>query len=537
MKYTKEQRLDIGRRIYSGEIIKFSKNASKKPPPLLPPPNRDIIETITRRYSFVGLIDKEERQMYDVVIIGAGAVGSATARELSRHEGRFLVLEADCDVCSGTTKANSAIVHAGYDAVPGSLKAKYNVWGSRVMEALSEELDFPYKKTGSLVVCRKDQDRAELERLLEQGKKNGVEGLSIIERDQIIEMEPQIADEVTCALYAPTAAIICPFGMNIAFAENAADNGVEFAFNSKVTGVKKVGDHFSIKTENSEYQARAVVNAAGVYADIIHNMVSEKKIHITARRGQYELLDKSAAGICSHTIFQLPSKLGKGILVTPTVHGNVLIGPTAEDIPDKEDTETTADGLSRVEEMSALSIKDIPYRSVITSFAGLRAHDDGGDFIIGEAEDCSGFFDAAGIESPGLSSAPAIGADLAMMVAESLSLRENERFNGTRIGILDPKKLSAEDRNTLIKEHPEYGQIICRCESVTAGEIKDAITRTLGARTLDGIKRRTRAGMGRCQAGFCTPRQMELLEKYAGLSPEQVTKSGGDSLLVYGRTK
>lgn len=475
--------------------------------------------------------------MYDVVIIGAGAVGAATARELSRYKGSFLVLEACEDVCSGTTKANSAIVHAGYDAKPGTLKAKYNVEGSEMMEELSRELDFPYRRAGSLVVCRRDQDRNELERLLEQGHENGVRDLRIIDRGEIEQMEPNIADEVEWALYAPTAAIICPFGMNIAFAENAAENGVEFAFNSRVTGIEKTGDHFSIKTDTDTYEARTVVNAAGVYADVLHNLVSGTKLHITARKGEYELFDKSAGNHVSHTIFQLPSKLGKGILVTPTVHGNLLVGPTATDTDDREATSTTAGGLAQVEKMSALSVKDIPYRSVITSFAGLRAHEDGGDFIIGECEDCPGFFDAAGIESPGLSSAPAIGKDLAQMVAESLGLSEDSSFNGTRKGILDPKKLSFEERNELIKKNPAYGQIICRCESVTAGEIIDAITRTLGARSLDGIKRRTRAGMGRCQAGFCTPRQMELLEQYAHLTPEQVTKSGGDSVLVYGKTK
>lgn len=475
--------------------------------------------------------------MYDVIVIGAGAVGSATARELSRYSGKFLVLEAEEDVCSGTTKANSAIVHAGYDAVPGSKKALYNVRGSEMMEDLSKELDFAYKRIGSLVICRKDQGRSVLEKLLEQGKKNGVRDLRIIERDEIVSMEPNIDDDVVCALYAPTAAIVCPFGMCIAFAENAADNGVEFAFNSGVKQIKKEDGHFVIETEKGVFEAKAVVNAAGVYSDVLHNQVSEKKLHITPRKGEYELFDRADGDFVHHTIFQLPSALGKGILVTPTVHGNLLLGPTAEDIENKEGTNTTAEGLSQVEKMAALSVKNIPYRDVITSFAGLRAHEDGGDFIIGECEDCEGFFDAAGIESPGLSSAPAIGADLAKMVAEKLSLPENTKFNGTRKGILDPKKLSIEERNELIKKNPAYGQIICRCESVTAGEIIDAITRTLGARSLDGIKRRTRAGMGRCQAGFCTPRQMDLLEKYAHLTPEQVTKSGGDSVLVFGKTK
>lgn len=477
------------------------------------------------------------KAMYDCIVIGAGAIGSAIARELSRYSGKFLVLESQEDVCSGTTKANSAIVHAGYDAVPGSKKALYNVRGSELMEDLSKELDFPYDRIGSLVICRKDQDRSELEKLLEQGKKNGVKDLRIIERDEIVQMEPHIADDIECALYAPTAAVVCPFGMCIAFAENAADNGVEFAFNAGVKEITKEDGHFVIKTATESYESKTVVNAAGVYADVLHNQVSSKKLHITPRKGEYELFDKSAGHHVSHTIFQLPSKLGKGILVTPTVHGNLLLGPTAEDIDDKEGTNTTAAGLSQVEKMAALSVKDLPYRDVITSFAGLRAHEDGGDFIIGECEDCKGFFDAAGIESPGLSSAPAIGVDVAEMVAKSLSLPKNEKFNGTRNGILDPKKLSFEERNELIKKNPAYGQIICRCESITAGEIIDAITRTLGARSLDGIKRRTRAGMGRCQAGFCTPRQMDLLEKYAHLTPEQVTKSGGNSILVFGKTK
>ena len=484
--------------------------------------------------------------MYDVAIIGAGVVGSAIARELARYRVKACVIEREEDVCSGTSKANSAIVHAGFDAHPGSLKAKYNVEGSKMMEKLSEELDFPYKKNGSLVVCTKDQDRSSLEGLLLQGRENGVEGLRILEKEELETMEPNLSEDVTCALYAPTGAICCPFQMTIAFAENAADNGISFFMNTEVEQVERVGDHYEIKTKAKEnstgsqiagevLQARAVVNAAGVYADVINNMVSERKLHITPRRGQYELLDKAVGDHVSHTVFQLPTKMGKGVLVTPTVHGNLLVGPTAEDVDDKEGTNTTGEGLESLGAMSARSVRNVPLRQVITSFAGLRAHEDGNDFVIGEAEDAKNFYNAAGIESPGLSSAPAIGVALATEIGEKLGLEKNPSFEGKRKGILNPSTLSLEERNALIRKQPAYGQIICRCENVTEGEIVDAITRTLGARSLDGVKRRTRAGMGRCQAGFCSPRVMELLEKHAGLSPYEVTKNGGKGVLVYGQ--
>jgi glycerol-3-phosphate dehydrogenase len=475
--------------------------------------------------------------MYDVVIIGAGVVGSAIARELARYNGRVCVIDKEEDVCSGTSKANSAIVHAGFDAYPGSLKAKFNVEGSKMMEDLSRELDFPYQRNGSLIVCTKDQDRSVLEQLMAQGVENGVEGLRIVEEEELRSMEPNLAEDVVCALFAPTGAIVCPFHMTIAFAENAADNGVEFFLNTKVDCIEKTKDGYRILAGDQVYESRAVVNAAGVYADVINNMVSEKKLHITPRRGQYELLDKAVGGYVTHTIFQLPTKMGKGVLVTPTVHGNLLVGPTAEDIENKEGTNTTGEGLELLGKMASLSVKDVPLRQVITSFAGLRAHEDGNDFVIGEAEDARNFFNAAGIESPGLSSAPAIGVFLAKEIADKLSLGEKKEFKGTRKGILNPNALTMEERNQLIQKNPSYGQIVCRCETVTEGEIIDAITRTLGARSLDGVKRRTRAGMGRCQAGFCSPRVMELLEKHADLSVYEVTKCGGEGVIVYGRNK
>ena len=475
--------------------------------------------------------------MYDVAIIGGGVIGSAIARELSKFTVNAVVIERDQDLCCGTTKANSAIIHGGYDAKPGSLKAKLNVEGNKMFDELSKDLDFPFKRNGSLVVRTKDQDKADLQKLYDQGIANGVEGLRIIERDELIKMEPNLADDVVDALYVPTGGIVCPFNFNYALAENAADNGVEFKLSTKVEKVEKTGDHYTITTNAGTIETKTVVNAAGVYADEINNMVSSKKLNIIARRGQYELLDKACGDHVSHTIFQLPSKMGKGVLVTPTVHGNLLVGPTAEDVDNKEGVNTTAEGLGGLGATSALSVKNVPMRQVITSFAGLRAHEEGGDFILGEAEDAEGFFNAAGIESPGLSSAPAIGVMIAKEVAEKLSLSKNKNFNGKRKGILNPATLSMEERNELIKKNPAYGQIICRCESISEGEILDAIHRTLGARDLDGVKRRTRAGMGRCQAGFCSPRVMEILEREVPMSPFDVTKNGPDAKIVFGYNK
>lgn len=475
--------------------------------------------------------------MYDVAIIGGGVIGSAIARELSKFTVNAVVIEREQDLCCGTSKANSAIIHGGYDAKPGSLKAKLNVEGNKMFDELSRDLDFPFKRNGSLVVRTKEQSKEDLQKLYDQGIANGVEGLKIVDRDELLKMEPNIADDVVDALYVPTGGIVCPFNFNYALAENAADNGVEFKLSTKVEKVAKSGDHYVISTNKGEIEAKTVVNAAGVYADEINNMVSSKKLHITARRGQYELLDKSAGNHVSHTIFQLPSKMGKGVLVTPTVHGNLLVGPTAEDVENKEGVNTTAEGLGGLAATSALSVKNVPMRAVITSFAGLRAHEDAGDFVLGEAEDAEGFFNAAGIESPGLSSAPAIGVMIAKEVANKLSLSENTSFNGKRKGILNPATLSMEERNELIKKNPAYGQIICRCESISKGEMLDAINRTLGARDLDGVKRRTRGGMGRCQGGFCSPRVMELLEQEVPMSPFDVTKNGENSKIVFGYNK
>lgn len=481
--------------------------------------------------------------MYDVAIIGAGVIGSAIARELSRYQASVCVIEREEDVCNGTSKANSAIIHAGFDAAPGSVKARLNVRGNAMMDQLSKDLDIPFKRNGSLVVCTKDQDPAGLQELLEKGKKNGVPDLRIIDRKELLAMEPNLSDDVTCALYAPTGGIVCPFHMTMAFAENACTNGVSFFLNTKVNTIEKTDDGYMLKTvhtdtrEEEVFEAKVVINAAGVYADTFNNMVSSHKLHITARKGEYCLLDKDAGAHVAHTVFQLPSKMGKGVLVTPTVHGNLLVGPTAVDVEDKEALNTTQEGLDSLAATASLSVKNVPLRQVITSFAGLRAHEDGNDFVIGEAEDAKGFINAAGIESPGLSSAPAVGEMVAGIVKEQLGLTEKADFVSTRKGILRPETLSVEERNKLIKEQPAYGNIICRCEMITEGEILDAIHRPLGARSLDGVKRRTRAGMGRCQAGFCSPRTMEILEREVPMSMYDITKNGVGGAIVIGTNK
>ena len=453
------------------------------------------------------------------------------------------VIEKEEDVCNETSKANSAIIHAGFDAVPGTEKAKLNVIGNSMMDQIAEELDIPFKRNGSLVVCTKEQDPEGLQMLMERGRKNGVPDLQILNREELLKKEPNLADDVTCALWAPTGGIVCPFHMTMGYAENAYENGVQFFLNTKVEKLEKTEAGFTIRVhhvdngKDENIETKIVVNAAGVYADEINNQLSDRKLHITARKGEYMLLDKTVGDYVKSTIFQLPSKMGKGVLVTPTVHGNLLVGPTAVNVEDKDAVNTTMSGLDQIARVSSRSVKNVPFRQVITSFAGLRAHEDGDDFIIGEAPDVKGLINAAGIESPGLSSAPAIGVAVAELVRDILNVEEKPDFNPIRHGILDPDTLSLEERNQLIKENPAYGNIICRCEMITEGEILDAIHRPIGARSLDGVKRRTRAGMGRCQSGFCSPKVMEILKREVPMSVDKIGKNGVGSEFIVGENK
>lgn len=475
--------------------------------------------------------------MFDVTIVGAGVIGCSIARELSKYNLKVCVLEKGPDVATGTSKANSGIVHGGHDATPGTLKAKLNVRGNEMFDKLVEELDFPFKRNGSLVLCFDESEKDGLQKLLEKGQKNGVPNLEIIGKERILEMEPNVNDDVVGALYVPTGGIVCPYEMTIAMAENAYTNGVEFKFETEVKNVVKKENGFTLETSKGNVETNLVINAAGLFSDDLNNMVSKNKIEIIARKGEYCLFDKTAGAMATKTLFQLPTKMGKGVLVTPTVDGNLLIGPNAVDVEDKTDVDTTQEGIDDILNRAKKTFKQIPMRQVITSFSGLRSHDTVNDFIIGEAEDVPGFINVAGIESPGLSSAPAIAEMVEGIVVEKLSPAKNDKFNPIREGIPKFREMTNEERKELIAKDPSYGKIVCRCETVTEGEILNAIRRPLGAKDLDGIKRRTRAGMGKCQSGFCSTKIVALLSKELGIPETEVTKFGGKSNLLIGEDK
>ena len=473
---------------------------------------------------------------FDVLIIGGGVVGSAIARELTRYQLRIGVLEKNLDVCYETSGRNSGVVHGGFAYDVGTLKAKLCVEGNQGMDELSRELGFVFKRCGKVLVGKTPEDLETLKRTIAQGEKNGATKLRLLNKEELHELVPTAVGEF--AMFSENSGIVDPFNYTIALAENAAQNGVDFCLEQEVKTIERsVKGGYRISTQDTVYETKVVVNAAGVYADEFHNMVSEKKLHITPRKGEYFLLDKTTGAHVSHTVFTLPGKYGKGVLVTPTVHGNLLIGPTATDVEQKEGTDTTMQGMEEICKKAQHSVKEIPFRQVITGFAGLRAHEDGHEFVIQEVEDAPGFIDCAGIESPGLTSAPAIGRLAAEIVRNVLELKENPAFCKTRKGILNPAELTAKERNELIRKNPAYGRIVCRCEMISEGEILDSIHRPLGATTMDGIKRRTRAGMGRCQAGFCTPKTMEILERELKIRQEEITKNGAGSEMIVGRNK
>ncbi len=475
--------------------------------------------------------------MYDIAIIGGGITGGMIARELARYDLRLCILERENDVAKGATRANSAIVHAGFDAKEGSLKAQLNVRGSELMEGVCAELGVKYRHNGSLVIGFSEEDRATLEALCARGNANGVTGLRVIDRAELAALEPNISENATCALHAPTGAIVCPYELCIASIGNAMDNGVELLCDFAVTAIERTGEGYTVTAaDGRSVTARRVINAAGLHADDMARLVGDDSFTIHPRRGEYILLDRAVGGTVSHTIFRVPSKMGKGILVTPTVDGNLLVGPTSVDMEDKGDHATTSEGLARVMREAAENIcGGVPFGQSITSFCGLRAVGSTGDFIIGEHD---GFVNVAGIESPGLSSAPAIAEYVIALLRESgLTLVEKPDFDPHRAPKHHFREASMEEKNAIIAADPAYGRIICRCETISEGEILDAIRSNPPAVDIDGVKRRTRAGMGRCQGGFCGPYVMELIAHERNLPFESVTKSGGASVMVYGKTK
>jgi glycerol-3-phosphate dehydrogenase len=474
--------------------------------------------------------------MYDFLVVGAGVVGGFVARELSRYTDNICIAERMPDVAMGATRANSAIVHAGFDAKPGSLKAKLNVRGSVMMEQVAGELGVKYNRCGSIVVGFSEEDKETLISLKERGEANGVLGLELLSRDEALRIEPGVGENVISALFAPSGAIICPYELCMAAVGNSMDNGAELKLGFDVKMIEKSDTGYRVYSENECIEAKCVINCAGLYSDAIARMAGDDSFTITPRRGEYILLDKECGTLVSHTVFRCPSKMGKGILVSPTVDGNLLLGPTAENIEDREDTKTTASGIAKVRKQAAEQVSGINFGKVITSFAGLRATGSTGDFIINMNK---GFINVAGIESPGLTSAPAIGEYVVEMIKESgmFNLEARSDFNPYRRPMHYFRNLSIEEKNEIIKKNPEYAHVICRCETVTEGEILEAIRTNPRPTDVDGVKRRTRSGMGRCQGGFCAPYIVELLAKELNCDFTEITKFGGKSYINVGRTK
>ena len=476
--------------------------------------------------------------MYDVTIIGAGVVGASIARELSRYKLKTLVIEKNIEVCQGTTKANSAIVHGGYDAYEGSLKAKLNVWGNKLYSQLTEELEVSFDRIGSLVVAFNEEEMKELEVLYKRGLNNQVEGLELVNGDRARDLEPNLSKEVIGALYCSSAGIVCPFNMTFALIENAIENNVELKTSEKVESIEKLDEGFKITTSNSEYKTKYIVNAAGLYSDKIANLIGDNEFEILPRKGEYRILDRNAGDSVTKVIFQAPTKVGKGILVAPTVHGNVIVGPTADNVDSVEDTTTSSSGIEKVDELSRKSIPNLPLNQSIRVFAGVRASSNKKDFVIYPSKNAKGFINVGGIDSPGLASSPAIAKYVAKLLNEQgLELEENPSFNPKRKAILGFEHMSLEEKKEILKQNSKYSKIICRCESITEGEIIEAIKRPAGARTLDGVKRRVRPGSGRCQGGFCAPRVMEILSRELNIPIEELVKENHGSALVDSKIK
>ena len=473
---------------------------------------------------------------YDIAIIGAGVVGGMIARTLAKYDLSLVILDKENDVAMGATKANSAIVHAGFDAKEGSLKAKLNVRGAELMPTVTKELGVKYKNNEALVVAF-ENERKEVENIYQRGIRNGVKGLRIVEKEELQRLEPHINPDLTCALLAPTSAIVCPYELCVAAVGNAMDNGAELKLNFCVDNIEKKDGAYVITAASGEtVEAKIVINSAGVYSDRIAAMTGDADFTVHPRRGEYMVLDKEFGAFTQRTIFHTPTKMGKGILVSPTVDGNLLLGPTATDIEDKEDHTTTPEGFATIFDKASDNVAQIPFNKVITSFCGLRSVGSTGDFIIKNRDNV---ITLAGIESPGLSSAPAIAEYVADMLQNEMgvTLTEKAGYNPIRKPAHYFHELSLEEKNEIIKRDPRYGRIVCRCEGITEGEIVEAIHTAPGATDVDGIKRRTRSGMGRCQGGFCSPRVMEILSRELNIPLSEITKSGGKSKIIVGTVK
>ena len=475
--------------------------------------------------------------MLDVIVIGCGITGAAAAYELSKYDLAVAVLEKENDVAAGTTKANSAIIHAGYDPVPGTLMAKLNVQGAALAKELCERLDVPHKQCGALVLAFSQQQTQVLEQLLQNGTQNGVPGLEILSREKVLEIDPNLSENVVAALHVPTTMIVSPWEYALALAETAVTNGAELKLECEVIGIQEISGGYRINTSQGEFEARYILNAGGLYADKIHNMVSPRMFEILPERGEYYLLDKSEGARVGRVIFQCPTDSGKGVLVAPTVHGNLIVGPNSARLHDPADVSNTSAGLEYVMKTAVKSVSGIDFRASIRNFAGNRAKTGQGDFIIAPSPGAKGFINLAGIQSPGLSAAPAIAKMAVELLAESgLALRAKQSFRAERKRIRFGE-LSPDEKAALVAGDPAYGRIICRCETVSEGEIRDALSAPIPPRSIDGIKRRCGPGSGRCQGGFCAPRVLEMLSKHCGCDPAEILQDRAGTYILTAQTK
>lgn len=468
--------------------------------------------------------------MRDIIVIGAGVVGCSIARELSKYNLDVLVVEKNSDVSEGISKGNSGIVHAGYNEKIGTLKAKLNIEGNKIFDDLSRDLQFPFKRNGAFILAFSDEEMKTLESLKENGEKLGVEGLEILTREEALNIEPNLNKEIVGVLNVKTSGIVSPYEMTIALAENAAENGVEFKLNSKVTNIEKISEGYKVTLNNKELvSGKLIINASGLEGAFLNNLVSMSKREINPVKGEYCLFDKVAGAMINKTLFQVPNKLSKGVLVTPTAEGNLLVGPNAVE---GKTLETSREGIDEILDKSKKSIEELPVARILNTFSGIRPKTKGGDFIIEEVEDAKNFINVIGIDSPGLTAAPAIGVYVVNMIKDKLDLIEKKNFKKTREKIVRFAELSLEEKNKLIKEKPAYGHMVCKCEFVTEGEIVEAIHRPIKALTVDAIKRRTRASMGGCQGVGCTLPISKILSRELGIDISDINKNSEGSPVI-----
>ena len=468
--------------------------------------------------------------MRDIIVIGAGVVGCSIARELSKYNLDVLVVEKNSDVSEGISKGNSGIVHAGYNEKIGTLKAKVNIQGNKIFDDLSRDLQFPFKRNGAFILAFSDEDMNILESLKENGEKLGVERLEILPREESLNIEPNLNKEIVGVLNVKTSGIVSPYEMTIALAENAAENGVEFKLNSKVTNIEKISEGYKVTLNNREVvNGKIIINASGLEGAFLNNLVSMSKREINPVKGEYCLFDKVAGAMINKTLFQVPNKLSKGVLVTPTAEGNLLVGPNAVE---GKTLETSREGIDEILDKSKTSLEELPVARILNTFSGIRPKTKEGDFIIEEVEDAKNFINVIGIDSPGLTAAPAIGVYVVNMIKERLDLVEKKNFKKTREKIVRFAELSLEEKNKLIKEKPAYGHMVCKCEFVTEGEIVEAIHRPIKALTVDAIKRRTRASMGGCQGVGCTLPISKILSRELGIDISDINKNSEGSPVI-----